>query len=458
MTERPPGLTTTRVNGARLGATGESRPPIGSPHAINFSWLIKLRWGAIAGQLVTIAFAALVLDMPLALGALGAIVAIEAISNLAAVLWQRAGREISEGSLILLLLLDVVFLTGLLSFSGGPSNPFNFLYLVHIALAAVVLRSGWTWALLCFSVLASGTLFLWDPASSDGAAGMEHHAHHMRLHLEGMWVAFAVAAAFIAYFVTRVRRALAQRELDLETERRLVAVNEKLAALATLAAGAAHELATPLGTIAVVTRELERRSMGRQEDRDDVVLIRQQVERCREILNGMASDAGAGAGDGFFSTSVEALLAEVARDVAKHPAVRVEVGATAGSMTVPLGTLARAIRGVVRNAQEASTPEAEVVLRGSLANGELRIEVEDHGTGMSPEVLRRAGEPFFTTKAPGRGMGLGLFLTRTMTERLGGTLEVTSRPGEGTLVKIRLPADARTHARATAAPPLEVRA
>jgi two-component system sensor histidine kinase RegB len=118
-------------------APGAARPTITSPHAINLSWLIKLRWGAIAGQLVTITFAAAVLELPLFLGALGLIVALEAASNLGAWLWQRAGKEASERSLVLLLVLDVIFLTGLLSFSGGPSNPFNFLYLVYIALAAV---------------------------------------------------------------------------------------------------------------------------------------------------------------------------------------------------------------------------------------------------------------------------------------------------------------------------------
>ncbi|HEY0709132.1 MAG TPA: HAMP domain-containing sensor histidine kinase, partial [Polyangia bacterium] len=189
---------------------------------------------------------------------------------------------------------------------------------------------------------------------------------------------------------------------------------------------------------------------GRHEDRenlDDVVLIRQQVERCREILHGMASDAGAGTGDGFFSTTVESLLAEAARETAPRPAVRIEIGASTGPTTVPLGTLARAIRGLIRNAQEASPPEGEVVLRGSLAAGELLVEVEDRGAGMNAAVLGRAGEPFFTTKPPGRGMGLGLFLTRTMTERLGGKLELSSRPGAGTTVTIRLPADARTHLR-----------
>jgi two-component system sensor histidine kinase RegB len=409
---------------------------IGSPHAINFSWLITLRWGALGGQIVTIAVAYALLGVELPLPLLFGIVGLEALSNLGATAWLRRRRgRVGERALVMLLALDVLFLTALLFFSGGPSNPFSFLYLVHIALAAVVLRSGWTWALVGLSLLASGALFLGD-------AGAHEHAAHMQFHLQGMWVAFAVAAAFIVYFVTRVQRALAAREADLEAERRLAATNEKLAALATLAAGAAHELATPLGTIAVVARELERRASSSPADRDDVALIRGEVDRCRKILDRMAADAGERAGEGFRAITLSTLLNTATSEVAAAPPVRVVVERDGPTM-LPVETLAQAIRGLVRNAQEASPPGREVLVRGEVSGGELRIEVDDAGPGMTAEVLARVGEPFFTTKPPGKGMGLGLFLTRTISERLGGGIKITSAPGQGTRITMRLPSDAR---------------
>src|SRR6218665_3315595 len=204
----------------------------------------------------------------------------------------RRERPIPEGLTWAVMALDVVLLTVLLELSGGASNPFSALYLVHIALAAVVLREGWTWALTVLAVACFGELFVGAPA--------HHHIHDMRMHLEGMWAAFALAAGFIVYFVQRVTRALAAREAELVSARAASARHDKLAALATLAAGAAHELSTPLSTIAVVARELERhleRAGQETSSLEDVRLIREQVARCRDILARMASDAGASQGE-----------------------------------------------------------------------------------------------------------------------------------------------------------------
>ena len=254
-------------------------------------------------------------------------------------------------------------LTGLLFFTGGPFNPFSFLYLVHIALAAVVLRAAWTWALVALSLVCSGALFYAHVWLKLDYSDPGKHAQHMRMHLEGMWIAFAVAAAFIVYFVTRVRRALAggRPTGDSAPWRR----NERLAALATLAAGAAHELATPLGTIAVVARELERtaeRQGPATAGLEDLRLIRAQVERCRTILDQMAADAGASRRRGIRARSACGELVALARSASCRPSRRSRpistTAATATLLAVPPRALAQALRGSIKNAQDASAARA----------------------------------------------------------------------------------------------------
>ena len=196
-----------------------------------------------------------------------------------------------------LMALDVLNLTAMLYLTGGPMNPFSFMYLVLIALATVVLPPWATWGLVGLSVAGIGGAV--SVASAARAASPRRGgggiASPMGIHLYGMWVASSVASGFIVHFLLRIRRELAQREAELEAARSLAARRDKLASLATLAAGAAHELATPLATIAVAAKELERQlSQGRGDAAaiDDVQLIRAQVARCR----GSARSAGARGG------------------------------------------------------------------------------------------------------------------------------------------------------------------
>jgi two-component system sensor histidine kinase RegB len=272
-------------------------------------------------------------------------------------------------------------------------------------------------------------------------SGGENHLGHMQMHLQGMWVALAVAASFIVYFLTRVRRALGAREAALAEQRAVASRQERLVSLATLSAGAAHELSTPLGTIAVAARELEREAQALPAQvLEDARLIRGQVERCRQILDQMAADAGDPAGEAFVEISVEALLRQAVEELPPEPAVAVPSGG-APALRVPRRAVAQAIRAVVKNGQQAAAESGGRVTLSCAADGAgVAIAVEDTGAGMPPEVQRRVGEPFFTTKPPGRGMGLGLFLSKTVIDRVGGGLEIASTPGRGTRVTIRLPA------------------
>jgi two-component system sensor histidine kinase RegB len=333
------------------------------------------------------------------------------------------------------MVLDILVFSGLLYFTGGPMNPFSFLYLVPIALAAMILGSAWTWALVLLSLTASAVLFFWHRPLELG----ESHAEHMRLHLQGMWIAFGVGAAFIVYFLRRIRRALAERDAELQDSRNLVARQERLAALATLATGAAHELSTPLATIAVVARELERAvEDSRSADPrivEDVRLVRNQVERCRAILERLCADAGEVRGERFAPATVHELVSGSLAGLSGE----VDPGVADVSLHVPVRAIAEALRGVLKNAQDASPAGAAVNLVVRRSEHTVDFAVEDHGPGMSPAVLDRVGEPFFTTKPQGRGMGLGLFLARTIVERVGGSLHFDSTLGRGTTAVVRVP-------------------
>lgn len=433
----------------QVSAASLSRPDARSPgmtSRINLTWLLWLRWGAAAGQLAIIAFASHWLGVELELAPLLALVGVGIASNVACGWWLRTATDVREEVLAALMALDVLILTGLFYFSGGASNPFSSIYLVNLALAAVVLRPLWTWALVALSMTCFAALFLVPMEGGAHAGHAMGGGDHLRMHLEGMWVAFALGASFIVYFVHRVARALAEREHELLVAREATVRAERLASLATLAAGAAHELATPLSVIAVVTRELERSLAKAAADdgtRADVQLIREQVERCREILLQMAADAGASTGEDFTAVAIEGLLDVALRGLDASAIDVVLPDDASPELVVPVRAVGQAVRALVKNAIEASVGAGGVRVTASLDGTHWRIEVRDHGAGMTPEVLQRATEPFFTTKAPGKGMGLGLFLSRDVIERVGGRLEIASQPGEGTVAVVYLPAGAQ---------------
>ncbi len=409
---------------------------------INLRWMIRLRFGATAGQAATVAAVALFSDLQIPTAALASVIAFEFLSNVALWLWAR-NRPSPPGWVVgAALALDVLIVTALLSLSGGAHNPFNFLYLVYVTLSAVVLKPRWTWSLLALSALCFGSLFFEAPWGDDRLS----HAELMKMHLHGMWVAFVVAAAFVVYFVHRVSGELRQREQELAVARERSAKQERLTSLATLAAGAAHELSTPLSTIAVVSKELQQRldRLGRGEESEDAALIRGQVERCRVVLAEMALDAGQPAGEAQGELSVRGLVEAALEPLSKLGPVQVRFEGDADHVFCqgPRRALVRALRGLAKNALQAS-PGADVQLTVQGTGSERRFIVRDRGPGMAPEVLARAGEPFFTTREPGQGMGLGLYLTRTVAESIGGRFEITSAPGQGTTSSLVIPVRAR---------------
>jgi two-component system sensor histidine kinase RegB len=412
---------------------------------LNLSWLVHLHWWAILGQAFMIAGAEAWTGIGMPNAALGLLIGLEIVGNFALGAWTHRAR-VTDGAIAAVMLIDAAVLTILLDLTGGTANPFSTLYLVNVALAAVLLPSRWTWLLTAGSLLGFGSLFI-----HEAMFGQSHHIQGgidrgrlLDAHLRGSWVAFAVAAVFLVAFVQRLTRALADRERELQQTRGRAERREKLASLATLAAGAAHELSTPLSTIAVVAKELQRELAEdvRPEVRGDLQLVREQVARCREILDRMAANAGENVGEGFAPMPVQRWVDAALDGVLGRERVEIEIepGAERASLAGPMRALAEALRGLLKNAIQASDPGAPVMLRVSTPGDRIRVAVLDRGRGMTPDVLSRVGEPFFTTKVPGEGMGLGLFLTRALAEQLGGEFQISSTPGEGTEARIELPA------------------
>lgn len=415
------------------------RPDIPARAAVNATWLRNLRWAQVAGQIATVIAATRLVAAPLPWTALVLLVAAGAATNFALELWLRRGPEVHDWHLAGVMAVDVLLLTALLYCTGGPLNPFGFLYLVQIALATVIVPAAYSWALVVLSFVGYGLLLEWHRPLVISE----------RAHTVGMWVALGVAAAFIVTFLRRVTTALAERERELADARNLTARQERLASLATMAAGAAHELATPLGTVALVAKELERHldASGQPALIEDARLIRQQVGRCRAILDQMAGGAGA-AGESLTTATVIEVVEEALTAARPEPRVVRQLGETARTpIRLPVRAVSQALRSLITNAQDASGPSAEVVVTAAIRADVVAIDVVDRGPGMSAEVLARIGEPFYTTKQPGRGMGLGLFLARAVFESIGGALHIDSRPGQGTRVTVTVPVDVESRAR-----------
>lgn len=335
---------------------------------------------------------------------------------------------------------DILSLTGIFMLTGGASNPFSLLYLVQITLSATILSRRWTLALGAMAVLCFGSLFFFYVPLS--ALEPHHQQQDHDVHLVGMWVGFSFAACLIAIFSGKISEAFRQREAQLVSLERQLANKERLASLATLAAGAAHELSTPLATIAVVAKELERMSSASERHgaiAEDSRLIRSEVERCRRILNGMSAQGAELPGEFPRLLSGEELARQVLETLPAETRRRVQLACHGPApIKVPVLGLVQSLSALLKNAAEAS-PEGIITLRIDAERSVSHFKVIDNGCGMPREILERIGEPFFTTKPAGQGMGLGVFLVRAMAEQWGGRLTFQSARGSGTVAALELP-------------------
>jgi two-component system sensor histidine kinase RegB len=428
-------VTERRVpSAADLRSAGELAPSLALP------WIVRLRYGALACQIALILAARYIFGVSLPMRWIAIPLAFATAGNL--LVYRCALRFGDRPALGYLLTFDTICLTALLALTGGPANPFSLLYLVQITLSAVILSKEWTWSIGALSVAGFGFLFWAHVRVSVFEA---HHTNEgFSMHLAGMFIAFVAAALLVTVFIGKVSEALRRREHEVSLLQSQLARHERLTSIATLAAGAAHELGTPLGSIAIASRDVELRAArvaGDPELVSDARLIRSEVDRCRSILQRMSARSAEQPGELPVRVELASLLENVRCDfpAPDRERVRVICKGNSGVAVLPASAARQALVALMRNALDAASEPQPVTLSVERTAEWLEFAVKDSGCGMSQEMLNRIGEPFFTTKAPGSGMGLGTYLVRVFAEQLGGRLVFESEPGRGARALLQLP-------------------
>lgn len=338
------------------------------------------------------------------------------------------------------LLIDIVSLSVLLYFTGGANNPFVSYYLVPVCISAATLPWRYTWIITGLS-LAAYSLMLFHYVPFELLSPVHNHSEPdiLNPHLLGMWLNFVVSALLITYFVVRMAHAIRDQEQQLQRTREEISNNEHILGLATLAAGTAHELATPLSTMSVTLTDLAKERSNDHGLSAEVNLLQQQLDICKRTLRKLSQTAELPLGNNKVTRRADVYLTElidqwkIIRPDAEHSLTIKSASSAPLILTDP--TLTQAIQNLLNNAADASRECINISLDWN--DRHLKLTIEDNGPGLPIALAGRLGKPFVTTKH--QGLGLGLFLSHATAGRFNGRLEIYNRKGGGTCTELTLP-------------------
>lgn len=395
--------------------------------------LTVLRWWLLAGLALAVLSGPTFLDIALPLAPALAVLGLLAGFNVLAQ-WRAGGAEFAAPELARQLVVDLVGMGVLLYLTGGASNPLVSLLLLPVAVAALSLPAPWAGGIAGMAIGLYSFLMLYSLPLP--IADVERAT---RLHLGGMWLTFVVSAALVAWFFTRMTASIRERDAALAAAREDALRDAQVVAIGQLAAGAAHELGTPLATMSVLAGELAQDLRLPDEAREDVDLLRRQIAICKEIIGGLTCKAGierAGAAQGIPADIwLDGLLARW-RTLWPHAGCVLDVAQDCGPppQIAVAAVLEQAITNLLNNAAKSAAHGMRLAVRWDAR--QLAIAVHDTGPGFPPDILERCGaEPL---PAHAQGEGIGLWLTRAAVERLGGRLRLANDPLGG-VASIELP-------------------
>jgi len=411
----------------------------------NLLQLVQLRWLAVGGQLATILGVQFILGALLPLAEMLALVALLCLFNLASWLrWRTAAGEISNAELFTGLLVDVSLLSTLLYYSGGIANPFIFLYLLQVAVGAVLLKTRYIWSMVALTSLCFVVLTVWNrPLILPDMVGPALSLHY----IGGLLVCFALNAALLVIFIHRISKNLRQRDARLANLRQSAAEQEHIVRMGLLASGAAHELGTPLATLSVILGDWSHSSPLANDPvlLDEIKMMQLQLQRCKTIVSGILMSAGEVRAEASVATTLHAFLDQLVEEWRNARPSQVLDYARGDLVDRPMmsdAALKQMIGNVLDNGIDAA-PALPLKLSVKGTDNWLTFIVRDAGPGFSPEMLTNFAKPYHSTK--GRpGSGLGLFLSVNVARTLGGRIEASNMVGGGAEVVVKLPLTAFT--------------
>ena len=370
------------------------------------------------------------------------IVTLGLLTGLNILTWLRLKMAftISNAEIFTQLLLDIAGITSLFYFTGGAANPFVWFYLLPLIIAATILPRTHTWIMAGITVACYSALFFFAVPTGSGS-GHAHHASGFQMHVLGMWLGFVMSAGFVAVIIVGMAHGLRERDRKLAEVREQALQNERLVALGTLATGAAHELGTPLGTMAILTAELEHEytSPEHSDLHRKLGILRGQIGRCKETLSVISASAGADRAESGHRMHVKDYLDQLITEWREQrPGINLNLTINSQAIAADIlaeRTLSQALINILNNAADASPND--IVFRADWGNEQLDLEVSDRGPGLAAEVYNQLGKTPVTTKD--EGLGVGLFLAQATIQRLGGTLSINNRQAGGITLHITLP-------------------
>ena len=410
--------------------------------------LVLLRTIAIIGVLVAMLIATKVFkfdlpwsEMAISVGCLGL------VSGLT---WFRLRKPwpVTDQEMFIQLFVDVLGIGAVVYLSGGSTNPFISLLLLPLILTATLLPSRFSWYMAALTIACYTVLLYWYVplfgGTGESADIVEHNhdqATSFRLHVIGMWFNFVVSAGLIATVAVRMMESIRARDRLLASVREEALRNERIIALGAMAAGAAHELGTPLSTIAVISQDLQLDYGGDPKLAENLKIMRTQVDQCKRILSELLASTGTARAE---SGMVLPFDKHMRRILDKWSLVRPHInlkpqflGEQAAPAVLLDQTIDQALMNLLNNAADVSPESVEVDFEWNIE--QATITIRDHGPGLSPDALKKVGKAFFTTKGPAQGIGIGLFLANATIERFKGEVHWFNGPGGGAVIKVNLP-------------------